>query len=102
MTDHIPPALLTIINRKAKLRSNSGMDVDELTFAPCQIGADEVSVEDGGQAVIVEINPDRDSDNGLFVRLHSWDAKMQHQLIRGFIGKRVEITIKVVDANLAR
>jgi hypothetical protein len=34
----------------------------------------DVTYEDSRQAMIVEVNDDRDSENGVFAHLHSWDS----------------------------
>lgn len=58
-----------------------------------------VSREDGGQAVIAEIeNPDDpDPDEGFFVKLQSWSERRHHPVIESLIGKRIRVTVEVLD-----
>jgi hypothetical protein len=80
--------------RQEMLRTNSGVLIDELTIAPFQIEPKKVRVEQGGNAVIIDI--DTSEGNGPFFRFYSWDTEHDHAIIRAFIGRRVEVTIKVV------
>ena len=59
----------------------------------------DVITEDSGCAKYVEISDDRES--GLFVRLHSWDdsdGTPTHPDFDALIGKRVRVTIEVLEA----
>jgi hypothetical protein len=60
--------------------------------------------EDSGYAQIMDIVPDidnmecpDDNDNGLFVRLQSWDETKQHIDFNKFIGKKIKVTIETID-----
>jgi hypothetical protein len=63
-------------------------------------GVADVTWEDGGQACIAEINADDDgTDDGVFVRFHSWFAGMKHadHEIADLGGRRVRVEITVLD-----
>lgn len=63
---------------------------------------EQIDTEDGGQAVIVHHENDlRDqTDDGLFVRIQSWDSTREHteitHLLKAATGKRIRVTIEVV------
>jgi len=58
-------------------------------------------VEDGGAAVIAESFPietgNSDEENGLFVKLQSWDEDTVHADFNLIRGKKVRITIEEID-----
>ena len=59
----------------------------------------EYEVEDGGAALIAHIE-NEEADPHFFVRLHSWnDAGDDHPTARKFEGKRVRVTVEVIDVN---
>jgi len=74
-----------------------------------------ISIEDGGQAKITEVVSDADAKviadiasgrqkegdeiNPFFVRLHSWSTKQEHKTFDSLIGKRVRITVEIVEEN---
>lgn len=68
---------------------------------PASTGAPGCSIEDGGQAMIVELDdPVEDGDPHMFVRLQSWhdgagkaDAD-SHPTLRSLLGRRVRITVE--------
>lgn len=91
------------------------MTTKPITFESI-IEKQDISFEDGGCAVIIE--PDwkvQGGDNSIFVRIQSWDdqisehpmydkrdsredkAKLGHQSIQSLFGKKVKVTIEVVD-----
>lgn len=51
--------------------------------------------DDGGRAIVIRL----DGTDGLFVRLHSWDETGRHEALQGLTGKRIEVSIRVVDAQ---
>ena len=57
--------------------------------------------EDSGMALLVnEGEPcevDGDEDTGIGIRIVSWDESKSHSSIRKLEGKRVRITLKVID-----
>lgn len=63
--------------------------------------------EDNGQAQIVEnavcsaeANYDPSGDNGLFVLIQSWDERDvedRHPLVKKLQGKKVKVTIEILD-----
>jgi hypothetical protein len=57
----------------------------------------EVPVErdDGGQALVAEFSGG--GDGGLFVRVQSWDESKRHEEMHQLMGRRVRITIEVLD-----
>jgi hypothetical protein len=55
--------------------------------------------EDSGAAMIADtngVNYDNE-DSGLFVRIQSWDESLKHPLTKSLEGKKVKITIEVLD-----
>lgn len=54
------------------------------------------SVEDGGAARIANLSNDNE-DSCLFVRIQSWDELLRHDEFREFEGKRVRVTIEVIE-----
>jgi hypothetical protein len=54
------------------------------------------SVEDGGAARIATIADDRD-DSCLFVRIQSWDELSRHEEFRELEGKKIRVTIEVIE-----
>lgn len=60
-----------------------------------QIRPEQVDVEDGGMAMIGQ--PDEESLHPFFVKLQSWDETKQHTTFKNFIGKRVRVTVEIID-----
>ena len=76
---------------------------------------EDVSVEDGGAVRYFEVNVHADDKacicpppgdevdeacpycNGMFFRVHSWDASGRHIEIKKFEGKKVRVTIEVLE-----
>lgn len=61
---------------------------------------EDISVEDGGCAKILFVAP-TDGEDGIFARIQSWyenpDDPKAHQEINQLLGKRVRITIEVIE-----
>lgn len=38
-----------------------------------------------------------DEDSDLFVRVHSWDETRKHEEFRRLIGKKIRVTIEIVE-----
>jgi hypothetical protein len=59
------------------------------------------SVEDGGQAMIDEAisfdTLNSNDDNFMFVNIQSWDEDTEHTDMINLIGKKVRITIEVLE-----
>jgi len=55
------------------------------------------STEDGGCAKIAEVCPNDFADEGIFVRIQSWSEKHNHDTLDKLEGKKVRVTIEVVD-----
>lgn len=55
-----------------------------------------VDVQDGGQAQIVEFFSSNMVE-GLFVRVHSWDPSREHPDMALMMGKRVRVTVEVLE-----
>lgn len=61
------------------------------------------STEDSGQALVCGVTADDDIEEGMFVRLQSWYDRMggdpapEHPELTSLIGKRVRVTIEVLD-----
>lgn len=57
-----------------------------------------VHFEDGKRAMIVEYATDNSVDSGFFIRLQSWDEDTkQHTFLQSLVGKKVKISIEIVD-----
>ena len=54
-----------------------------------------VQAEDGGQALIAELAGK--GETGLFVRLQSWDETKRHEDMSRLMGRRVRVTIEIID-----
>lgn len=54
-----------------------------------------VQQEDAGASWIAEFAGS--SEEGLFVRLQSWDPDQQHAEMREFMNKRMKITVEVIE-----
>lgn len=56
--------------------------------------------EDGGQALITTMDfrdTPEDEDNGMFVRIQSWDENCKHEEFKKFEGRKIRITIETID-----
>lgn len=61
-------------------------------------GVAEPTVEDGGQALILEVSDDADAERGEFVRLQSWCERCDtHPVLGPLAGKRLRVTVEIVD-----
>lgn len=59
------------------------------------IDPNEVDTEDGGKAKIFSAGcEDYHDENGMFVKIQSWDENLEHSQFNKFLGKRVKITIE--------
>lgn len=57
-----------------------------------------VEKQDGGQAVIIEIDmTDGEMETGLFVRIQSWDSLKVHGDIQKLFGRKIEVLIRTLD-----
>lgn len=71
------------------------------------IQTQEVDKQDSGQALIYTFNGTKESydeseemngcEAGVFVRFQSWDTSKKHEIFNKYIGKKVKITIEVVE-----
>jgi hypothetical protein len=71
------------------------------------ISKEEIDKQDSGQALIFTFNGINESyDNseemngdeaGVFVRLQSWDTTEKHETFNKLIGKKVRVTIEVIE-----
>ena len=61
-------------------------------------GTPDFEVDDGGCAQIMEVsNPDGENGDYVFVRFQSWDDDKVHTQMKPFEGKKLRITIEVVE-----
>jgi hypothetical protein len=58
---------------------------------------DQVTTEDGGQALISDPFELSAGDNGIFVRVQSWDEEKEHKEFKKFQDKEIRITVETVD-----
>lgn len=61
-------------------------------------GTVEPETEDSGASKIAFITDvEGHPDDGLHVRIHSWDETLRHPLMTELTGKKVRVTIETVD-----
>lgn len=77
---------LTIVDPK-KVKA-----VFEQTIIPA-----DIAIEDGGRAKIIQIDAGDGNDNGMFIGLHSWDETLQHKDFNDLIGKKIRVTIEIIE-----
>ena len=57
---------------------------------------EEVIKEDGGQAMVFTVSDPFQEENGLFVRIQSWDENKEHTEFKKFEGRKIRITIETI------
>ena len=63
-----------------------------------------IKTEDNGRAMIMYAGDEEPlklvgyDDHCLFVRLHSWDESRQHRTFKSLMGRKVRITVEVVES----
>jgi len=57
----------------------------------------EMDTEDDMHYKCFHIDLDENADNGMFIKLCSWDENLEHKDFDKFIGKKVKITIEEID-----
>lgn len=65
----------------------------------------DVAIEDGGSAIILTVYDSEfttsEEENGMFVRIQSWDERkdpsVKHEEIRQFANKKIRITIETIE-----
>lgn len=64
-----------------------------------QVDASDVKIEDGGRAKIIYDVFSYGGEGGasLWPRIHSWDDEKKHEEFQTLVGKRVRVTIEVLD-----
>jgi hypothetical protein len=85
--------ILNSVARKARLRTHSGQNEVGALRVETTITKTMIEVQDDGRAVMIDLG----GIECTFFRFQSWDETMQHHLLRGFIGKRVKLTLEVVE-----
>jgi len=83
-------------NSELNISDVSNSDSKEIHIIDCYFNSDEIDTEDGGQAKIFTASKD-DLDNGVFVRICSWDENKNHEDFKKFVGRRIKITIETID-----
>ena len=74
------------------------MSASKIYTASGVILPEDISDEDGGAALIHEGELVDDGGDGcLFVKLQSWDDGLEHPLMTTITGKRVRITVEILD-----
>lgn len=57
-------------------------------------------IEDSGQAIILTTAGDGvEGGPGMFVRVQSWDETRQHEELRKFNGRRLRVTVEVIEGE---
>lgn len=59
-------------------------------------GVVECEKEDGGRALIAQIESENEEDD-VFVRIQSWSDDRTHTVMNSIQGKKVRVTIEVID-----
>lgn len=62
-----------------------------------RLNPEEAQKEDGGQAIIFTVSEPFEEENGMFVRIQSWDDKKEHTDLKKFEGRKIRITIETID-----
>lgn len=62
-----------------------------------QINSGEIDKEDGEMALIFTASNAPDEDNGMYVRIISWDENKKHTEFNSFVGRKIKITIETID-----
>ena len=57
----------------------------------------DLEIEDGNQFKCFHIDLTEGEDNGMYIKLCSWDENLEHKNFDQFIGKKVKITIEEID-----
>ena len=57
----------------------------------------DLEVEDGKQFKCFHVDLDENTDNGMYIKICSWDDTLEHKDFNKFIGKKVKITIEEID-----
>jgi hypothetical protein len=57
---------------------------------------DDIEVEDGGQANIIVLSENDEEENGIYVRIVSWDETKMHKEFKKLKGKKLRITIEEI------
>ncbi len=61
-----------------------------------EITDEDRTVEEGGRALILEVNEGDGEDDGVFVRLQSWNTFKAHSELVPFVGRRVRVTVEAL------
>jgi len=62
-----------------------------------QLLSSDIETEDGGQAKIIAMSQSPEEDNGMFVKIQSWDETLKHEEFEKFVGRKVKIIIETID-----
>ena len=57
----------------------------------------DITTDDGGVYKEFVLEEQEDLDNGLFFRICSWCEKKKHIDFKKFVGKKVRLTLEVVE-----
>jgi hypothetical protein len=90
------PQQLNEASENLNISDVSNSNSKEIHIIDCYFNSDEIDIEDGGQAKIFTASKD-DLDNGMFVRVCSWDENKNHEDFKKFVGRRIKITIETID-----
>jgi len=88
---HIP-----VCESKLEVLNEIKLEKSFLSF-DYKLNEKDMDTEDGKQYKCFHIDLDEDSDNGMFIKLCSWDDTLEHKDFDKFIGKKVKITIEEID-----
>lgn len=54
-------------------------------------------VEDGGQYIACAMSNSEDKENGIYIKICSWDEKRNHEEFNQFLNRKVRVTIETID-----
>lgn len=82
-----------------KFCTDNNLVIQEHHVIEAKINEDiDVKFEDGGQAMIIRNGlSDNEEENGMFVKLQSWDENKEHKVLKKFVGRNIRITIETID-----
>ena len=70
---------------------------EEKHIIVCTLKERDIDTEDGGQAKIFATSLNQEEDNGMFVKVCSWDENNNHDEFNKFIGRKIKITIETIE-----
>lgn len=76
------------------------MPATKIYVAEVDYDAENLDVEDSGCAQIYTVDnlpPESDIDVGMFIKIQSWDLSHRHVEMQKLKGKRIRVTVEIID-----